>query len=155
LQETRRQHYAPDQSLAKLTYDNGVHAILQCGPNAPHVQPDDERINTHKRIAVYGTRGYVHWTMWSWETFVDGMYDAGTHAYPNEDILGQAGMTEAMFNWLEDDTAVHPLNLELALQDFNSILGMYMSALHHRVIELPVEPETDLIAKLRQQLGIA
>lgn len=152
LQETRRQHYAPDQSLAKLTYDNGVHAILQCGPNAPHVQRDDERINTHKRIAVYGTRGYVYWTMWSWETFLEGVSDAGTHAYPEEDILGQAGMTEAMFDWLEDDTAIHPLNLELALQDVNIILGMYMSALHHSVIDLPVEPEPDLIAKLRRQL---
>ncbi len=152
LQETSGQHYAPDQSLAKINYDNGVHAVLQCGANALKVR-DDDKVNTHKRIAVYGDRGYVCWTMWSWETFVDGVYDAGTHDYAEEDILGQAAMTEAMFDWLEDESAVHPLNLASALQEFNVVLGMYMSALHHRVVDLPVEPEHDLIGKLRRCLA--
>jgi predicted dehydrogenase len=152
LQPSRGQHYAPDQSLAKINYNNGVHALLQCGANAIKVR-DDDVTHTHKRIAVYGTRGYVKWTMWSWETFVDGLYNSGAHAYPEEDILGQAGMTEAMFDWLVNDKAVHPLNLDLALQDFNIILGMYMSALHHKVIELPVEPEPDLLNALRHRLG--
>ncbi len=152
LQETPGQHYAPDQSLAKINYDNGVHAVLQCGPNAPKVR-DDNKINTHKRIAVYGDQGYVRWTMWSWETFSDGDYDAGTHDYAEGDILGQAAMTEAMFDWLEDDEVVHPLNLASALQEFNVVLGMYMSALHHQVIDLPVEPEPDLVVKLRQGLA--
>jgi len=152
LQETRGQHYAPDQSLAAISYDNGVHATLQCGANAPRVRRDDDRINTHKRIVVHGSRGYVNWTMWSWETFVDGVYDSGTHEYPEEDILGQAGLTEAMFDWLEDDGAIHPLNLGLALQDFNVVLGMYMSALNHAVVSLPVEPEPDLINRLRRAL---
>lgn len=151
LQPSRGQHYAPDQSLAKINYDNGVHAVLQCGENAVKVR-DDNVTHTHKRIAVYGARGYVKWTMWSWETFLDGVYDSGQHEYPEEDILGQAAMTEAMFDWLLDDKAVHPLNLTLALQDFNIILGMYMSALHHQVIQLPVEPEPNLIEKLRQVL---
>ena len=153
LQETRGQHYAPDQSLVKINYDNGVHAVLQCGSNAPYVRRGDERTHTHKRIAVYGARGYIQWTMWSWETFCDGVVESGAHEYGAEDILGQAGLTEAMFDWLEDDRAIHPLNLTLALQDFNIILGMYMSALHHTVIPLPVEPEPDLIATLRRQLG--
>jgi len=38
----------------------------------------------------------------------------------------------------------------LALQDFSVILGLYMSALHRRVIGLPVEPEPALIEKLRR-----
>ncbi len=152
LQETRGQHYAPDQSLAKIAYDTGVHAVLQCGANAPRVRPADEALHTHKRIAVYGARGYVQWTMWSWETSIDGVHVGGAHAYPEEDILGQAGLTEAMFDWLEDDAAVHPLNLVLALQDFNIVLGLYMSALHHSVVALPVEPEPDLIGKLRRAL---
>jgi predicted dehydrogenase len=151
LQPSRGQHYAPDQSLAKINYDNGIHAVLQCGENAIKVR-DDDVTHTHKRIAVYGTRGYVEWTMWSWKTYIDGIYDSGTHQYPEEDILGQAAMTEAMFDWLLDTQAVHPLNLNLALQDFNIVLGMYMSALHNKVIKLPVDPEPDLINKLRQRL---
>ena len=37
------------------------------------------------RIVVHGARGYVHWTMWSWETYIDGVYDSGTHEYPEQD----------------------------------------------------------------------
>lgn len=152
LRETPKHHDAPDQSVAKIAYDNGVHAVLQCGPDAP-MMTDDPVTHKHKRIAVYGSRGHVLWSMWSWETLIDGVFETGVHDYPDEDILGQAGMTEAMFDWIEDDAAVHPLNLELALQDFNIILGMYMSALEHRVVALPVEPAPDLIARLRQRLG--
>lgn len=146
------EHYAPDECLAAINFDNGVSAMLRCGSNAPLVQ-NDGRTNTHKRIAVYGTRGYVHWTMWSWETGRDGKIEAGAHQYREQDILGQAAMTEAMFDWLLDPAAVHPLNLESALCDFNIILGIYMSALNHRVIALPVEPESNLMVKLREWLS--
>ena len=152
LHETRGRHHAPDQSLAAIAYDNGVNAVLRCGTNAPSVT-GKPRINHHKRIAVYGTRGCILWSMWGWETCVDGQADGGAHEYPDEDVLGQAGMTEAMFDWLLDDAAAHPLNLDLALQDFSIILAMYMSALNHTVIEFPFEPEPDLVAKLQLRLG--
>ena len=152
LQETRERHHAPDQSLAAIAYDDGVNAILRCGTNAPSVA-GKPRINHHKRIAVYGARGYVQWSMWGWETSIDGIADGGVHEYSEEDILGQARMTEAMFDWLLDDAAVHPLNLDLALQDFSIILAMYMSALNHAVIRFPFEPETDLLNKLRSRLA--
>jgi predicted dehydrogenase len=151
LPENPRQHFAPDQCLAAIAFEDGVSALLRCGANAPAVGSGG--INTHKRVAVYGTRGYVHWTMWSWDAFYDGKVESGVHEYGEEDILGQAAMTEAMFDWLEDENAVHPLNLDVSLQDFNIVLGTYMSALHHQVVNLPVDPEPDLIAALRQRLG--
>ena len=151
LQPNIREHYAPDQSLAALEYSNGVQATLRCGENAPRV-PRGGAIYQHKRIAVYGMKGYVHWTMWGWETFINGVYESGEHEYPEEDVLGQAGMCEAMFDWLEDDKAVHPLNLDGALVDFNVILALYASALNHTVVELPYEPEEQLVPKLRRAL---
>ena len=57
-----------------------------------------------------------------------------------------------MFDWLEDDKAAHPLNLDGAVVDFNVILALYASALNHKVIELPYEPEADLVQKLRNAL---
>ncbi len=151
IQPNIREHYAPDQSLAALEYENGVQASLRCGENAPRV-PRGDAIYQHKRIAVYGMSGYVHWTMWGWETFINGVYDSGEHEYPEQDVLGQAAMCDAMFDWLEDDKAVHPLNLDGALVDFNVILALYASALNHEVIELPYEPEVDLVQKLRNAL---
>lgn len=151
LAETPRQHFAPDQCVASINYDNGVSAMLRCGDNAPRVI--DGTINRHKRVAVYGTKGFIHWTMHGWETNINNVYESGEHDYGAEDILGQAAMTEAMIDWLADDQAVHPLNLEAALSDFGIILGIYQSALNNAVIDLPIEPEPNLVAKLRTQLA--
>ena len=90
--------------------------------------------------------------MWSWEVGIDGRIERGTHEYPDEDILGQAAMTDAMLQWIEDDAKVHPLNLDLALRDFNIILGIYTSALEHRPVELPCEPVDNLIHALQTRL---
>lgn len=151
LRDTPKKHFAPDHCLAAIHFDNEVRAQLTCGPHAP--QSGQEGIHTHKRVAVYGTRGYVHWTMWGWEVSIDGKAESGSHEYADEDILGQAAMTEAMFDWIEEERAVHPLNLAASLQDFNTVLGMYMSALRHQVIELPVKPAPGLIDALRQRLA--
>ena len=151
LADTPKKHFAPDQCIGAIEYADGLRAQLISGPFAPRVTNED-RTNVHKRIAAYGTRGYVHWTMWSWETGIDGHIERGTHEYPDEDILGQAAMTDAMLQWIEDDAKVHPLNLDLALRDFNIILGIYTSALEHRPVELPCEPADNLIHALRTRL---
>ena len=151
LQPNVKEHYAPDQSLAAVEYSNGVQASLRCGENAPRV-PRGSAIYQHKRIAVYGTSGYIHWTMWGWETCINGVYESGEHEYPDEDVLGQAALCEAMFDWMEDDSKAHPLNLDRALMDFNVILALYASSLHHTVIKLPYQPEANLVRKLREAL---
>ena len=151
LQDTPKKHFAPDECQAIIGYADGLCAHLQSGSHAPKVG-DPDRINVHKRIAVYGTRGFVHWTMSSWEVGIEGKVEGGKHQYTDEDILGQAAMTEAMFDWLEDDANVHPLNLDAALREFNVVLGIYTSALESRAVDLPVAPEDGLARKVRKRL---
>ena len=151
LQDTPRKHLAPDQCTAAIAFADGLRAQLVAGPFAPRLL-DDERTNVHKRIAVYGTRGYVHWTMWSWEAVIDGQVEGGRHQYPAEDIVGQAAMTEAVFDWLADDARQHPLNLATSLRDFNTVLGIYHSALERRPVDLPCEPGTGLVEALQEAL---
>ena len=151
LQESPKHHYAPDQCLASIAYDNGVSGVLRCGLNAPHVI--EGPVHLHKRAAVYGSRGHVIWTMWSWETSSGGQLAMGRHDYYAEDILGQAAMTEAMFDWLADSRAAHPLNIQAALSDFGIVLGIYMSALQHAPVALPVAPADELVEQLRARLG--
>ncbi len=152
LAETPRHHYAPDECTGVVNFDNGVSALLRCGAVAPRVIVGGT-INVHKRIAVYGERGFVHWTMHGWETRIDNKHERGEHVYAEEDLLGQAAMTEAMIDWLADDTAVHPLNIEAALSDFSVILGIYESALSRSVVTLPFSPSPDLVGKLRNALA--
>lgn len=153
LHDTPGLHYAPDQCVAGIQYANGVTGLLRCGVNAPRV--GDGPVYMHKRVAVYGTRGFVHWTMHFCETSSDGVTTREPVDYWAEDVLAQAAMTEAMFDWLENEAAIHPLNLQAALTDFNIILGIYTSALHHQPVSLPLEPEADLIARLRSHLAAA
>jgi hypothetical protein len=107
----------------------------------------------HKRIAVYGTRGFVHWTMSSWELSTPELgYQRGEKEYGAEDILGQAAMTDAIFDWLEDDAKPHPNRLEVSLAESNTVLGLYRSALDRAVVELPFEPEGSYLAEFGKVL---
>jgi predicted dehydrogenase len=152
LHEGRKQHYAPDATLATVRYSDGASTLLRCGTNGPYVLDGDERVNVHKQVTVHGTDGYVHWSMWGWETSIRGKRERGSHNYPDEDILGQAAMTEAAFDWLEDDGQLHPLNLDAALLDFHVLLKAYMSGLNRREETLASELQTGLIEALRQSL---
>ncbi len=147
----RGQHFSPDQCVAQISFDNGIDTLLRCGTSAPSM--GDERVSQHVRVAVYGTDGYIHWTMRSWELNHNGRTDSGAHIYAEENILGQALATEAMFDWLSDEKISHPLNLSHSLRDFNVILSIYMGALEHRVIALPSSPKQNLLASLRQRLS--
>ena len=151
LVETPKHHYAPDHCLASINYDNGVSAILRGGEIAPRVI--DGPINKHKRITVYGSQGHVHWNMHGWETVVGNTRASGEHSYAEEDLLGQAATTEAMIDWLDDDRAIHPLNIDTALREFNIVLGFYQSGLAHAIVRLSEDPPPDLLARLRERLG--
>ncbi len=153
LKEGRKQHYAPDATMVTIRYKDGASGLLRCGTNAPYVLAGDARTNVHKQITVYGTEGFVHWSMWGWETSIRGQHAGGSHNYPDEDILGQAAMTEAAFDWLEDDRKLHPLNLDAALLDFHILLKAYMSGLHRREETLASELQPGLIDALRQALA--
>ena len=152
LADTPRRHFAPDRTLATIAYDNDVQALLRCGVNAPHVDPA-RPVHQHKRIAVYGTRGSLEWTMWSWRMDIGGQTVRGEHDYAAEDILGQAALTEAMFDWLDDDRKVHPLNLARSMDDFALLLAIYTSGLTRRTVTLPHTPPPELIARMR--VGLA
>ncbi len=152
LQQGRKNHFAPDATMASIRYADGSSALLRCGTNGPYVLAGDERVNVHKQVTVYGTGGFVHWNMWGWETSIGGKHARGSHNYPDEDILGQAAMTEAAFDWLEDDSRVHALNLDAALLDFHILLKTYMSGLNSHEETLASELQPGLIDALRQTL---
>jgi len=150
---TARAHLAPDITLAAIGFDNHAHGMLRCGPGSPMVLPD-KAAAFHKRISVYGEMGSAHWTMWDWRLIDrNGTMTGGSHDYFEQDLRAQVGLTEAMFDWLEDDARTHPLHLRQALRDFEVILATYTSAIHRRVVALPFEPEDGLLDKLRTALA--
>lgn len=144
---------SPDIAEAAVTFMNGVQALLLSGHIAPQVG-SHQSIYAHKRIAVYGTRGFVHWTMHGWERFTpEGGYERGDHDYAYEDVRAQARLLDAAFAWAEDETALHPTRLTLNLEQFSIILATYASALTSTAIDLPFDPPDGLLAALSTHLA--
>jgi predicted dehydrogenase len=144
---------SPDMAVASLVFEDNVHCVLVCGSCAPRATGSDS-IYYHKRISVYGTRGFLQWTMEGWERSTpEGGYERGSHEYGVEDDLAQARLTEACFDWLEDEAKPHPTRLERSLVQFNAILGIYVSALEHRPVELPFDPPDGLCEAIKARLG--
>jgi predicted dehydrogenase len=144
-------HPAPELAEAALTFADGLRGAILCGKNAPAVAEAPDYM--HKRIAVYGTHGHVEWQMEAWERLtLDGGYERGTYRYHEEDLLGQRALTEAVFDWLEDDARVHLNNLATSLAEFEVILALFASGLRRAPVTLPFAPEADLLPELRRTL---
>jgi len=146
-------HPCPDSAVGEMVFEGGaLHGLLACGDNAPVVH--DPNVSwMHKRVAVYGTRGFVHWTMNSWELCTrERGYHIGEKSYAAEDVLGQAAMTDAIFTWLEDDSKPHFNRLDVSLAESNTVLGLYQSALGHAIVELPCQPTGSLLEAFQAQL---
>ena len=91
--------------------------------------------------------------MVGWESHQpDRGYECGEHSYGEEDVKGQAGLTEAVFDWLEDSDKPHPTRMERSLTELNAILGLYVSALTHQPVNLPCTPPDGLIETVAEVL---
>jgi len=143
---------SPDVAEATIAFENGVRALLLSGAIAP-TATDIESIYYHKRSSVYGTRGFVQWTMGSWERLTpENGYESGTHVYAEEDVQAQAALTDAAFDWAEDESKVHPTRLDLNLEQFSIILAAYVSALKGTPVSLPFDPPDGLLDALKERL---
>ncbi|MBI2192716.1 MAG: Gfo/Idh/MocA family oxidoreductase [Planctomycetes bacterium] len=145
---------SPAHATASVLYANGVRAQVTFGTEGAPKSNPHESVYMHKRVAAYGSRGFVHWHMAGWECYTAARgLEQGVHEYGAEDVLGQAGLTEAMFDWLEDDRRIHPTNLSQSLAEFNLLLGMYVSSLRRLPVELPLDPPDGLIEALKKALA--
>jgi predicted dehydrogenase len=145
-------HPSPRTAESLITFANGTRAALQAGEGAP--QFVEAPSWGHKRIAVYGTHGFRHWRMYGYErSLPDGSVEAGEQDYAAQDIVGQANLTTAMCDWVEDDSRVHPNNLATSLDEWLVILAGYLSTVEARPIDFPFEPPDDLLQQFQRFAG--
>jgi predicted dehydrogenase len=144
---------SPDNAVARIHYANGVQASVAFGPEmAPRVLPDSGN-HRHKRVRVFGTRGFVHWRFESWEAYTpETGYQSGDLDYGEQDAIAQIGLTEAMLDWLEDESKVHPTHLKQSLAEFNLLLGIYQSGSLRKPIDLPFDPPDHMMQHFKDIL---
>jgi len=142
-------HPSPRTAETMVTFANGVRALLQAGAGAPMFVEGPTW--GHKRIAVYGTHGFRHWWMSGYEkSLPDGTVERGDSVYGEQDIQGQAGLTNAMFDWIEDEAKVAPTNLSTSLDEWLVILAGYMSTIEARPVNWPFDPPDDLLDRFKR-----
>ena len=142
-------HPSPRTAEMLITFRSGIRAALQAGEGAPIFDTSLPNWG-HKRIAIYGTHGFRHWWMFGCEkSLPDGTVKKLKHDYSAEDMQGQAGLTNAMFDWLEDDSNISPTNLRTSLDEWLVILAGYMSTVEARPVDLPFDPPDDLLARFK------
>ncbi|MBN1670470.1 MAG: Gfo/Idh/MocA family oxidoreductase [Kiritimatiellae bacterium] len=152
-EDLRGTHPSPRTAETLITFRNGMRGALQAGEGAPIFDKSAPNWG-HKRIAVYGTHGFRHWWMQGWEkSRPDGTVERAKKDYGAEDIAGQAGLTHAMFDWLEDENRPSPTNLKTSLDEWLVILAGYMSTVEARPVDLPFEPPDDLLDRFKAFVG--
>ena len=146
-------HPGPLHAVGHVLYESGLHVSLAFGTEFGQMASDDPGIYGHKRVFVTGTKGFVHWRFSGWErSTLEGGYEAGPLNYGEQDVVAQANFTEAIFDWLDDESKVHPTHLKQSLVEFNIILGMYYSGITNEIVDLPFEPPDGLMDMLREKL---
>jgi predicted dehydrogenase len=144
---------SPQYASARVQYENGLHVSVAFGTAIAPTASDDPVVFFHKRVFVVGTKGFVHWRFSSWERSTpENGYEGGPLSYGEQDVVAQGNLTQAVFNWLDDESKVHPTHLEQSLAEFNLLLGIYYSGITNEVIELPFDPPDGLMDKLRAKL---
>ncbi|MEK7396736.1 MAG: Gfo/Idh/MocA family oxidoreductase [Candidatus Poribacteria bacterium] len=146
-------HPSPRTAETLITFKNGIRAALQAGEGAPMLEKSAPSWG-HKRIAVYGTHGFRHWWMYGGErSLSDGTIEKLEKDYATEDVPGQAGLTNSLFDWLEDDNKVSPTNLKTSLDEWLVILAGYASTVEARPIDFPFDPPDDLLDRFKAFVG--
>ena len=144
---------SPDHASGLITYANGLQASVAFGTEMAPSVIEGTSNDRHKRICIFGSKGFIHWRYESWEQFTaDGGYQGGNLDYGDQDIYAQAGLTEAVFDWLEDESRIHPTHLDQSLAEFNLLLSLYYSSLIRQPLDLPVDLPDNFFNQLREVL---
>lgn len=148
-------HPAPETTLGQITFENGVKALWNTGSSAPKVVVDDA-IFKHCQEAVFAEKGRILFEEFNrWEIASSEENQTGETTMDNwgeYNNLSQAGLVHSLTKWLDDDDAQSESNLELALHQWNVVLGLYASALWREPITIPFDPPIDLFEQLKDVL---
>ncbi len=144
---------SPMHAAGHVMYENGLHVSIAFGTGVGTMASDNQGVHCHKRVFVVGTEGFVHWRFSSWERATrKGGYESGPLNYGEQDIQAQGNLTEAAFDWLDDESKEHPTHLKQSLAEFNLLLGTYYSGITNQIIDLPFDPPDGLMDSLREKL---
>ena len=152
-------HPSPNYTMGHVEFQNGVRSYFEFGKLSASHKPK-ELFWVDDRLTLYGTHGYA------WGD-ANGQWEAFTKSSKGE-IIGEEGdswtVQQAtrlqplylgeLADWLDDDSKVHPCNVEISYHGYEILMAVCISALDHVRVDLPLDPEKceDVFQRLRQEL---
>ena len=153
-------HPAPSYVMGQVEFENGVRAIIECG----YLAPANLQINKpwlDNRLTVYGSHGYVwaetdgRWGTFNHSTSQEMLSGQGEHWRSQELKRLQPLYLKDLADWLDDDSKVHPCNVDIAYHGYEILEAICLSAVENKRIDLPFEdPESveDIIKRMKNEL---
>ena len=148
-------HPSPDYIMGQVAFSNGVRLFLENGYLSKSRLGDD-RFWMDNRLTIYGTKGYA-WaeTDGAWGACIDGKVKT-----VQGDLwdIQEPGLQTPYFrdfaDWLDDDSKVHPCNVETAYHGFEILESLCLSALDNKPVYLPVNADEmpDIIERMKSEL---
>ena len=135
----REDHPCPDHVAGVIEFANGARGLLECGTLAPRLLDRDD-VWADAGLTVYGTQG------WARVTVADG-WQALTRASQGRILSGppdpapqEPAFYEALADWVQSPPYVHPSSVEVAYHGFEILIGLALSSLERRAVDLPIAP---------------
>jgi predicted dehydrogenase len=145
-------HPCPDHVAGVVEFSTGARAFLEIGSLAPH-HLDDGDFWGDVAVTVRGDLGYARVVLGGgWEAVTrrsEGRVERG----PADISPGEPEHLHLLADWLDDSRRTHPSNLETSYHGFEILMGLALSSLERRRVDLPIAgtPEA-ILERLRDAL---
>jgi predicted dehydrogenase len=132
-------HPCPDHIMGVIQFANGVRGFLECGTLAPHLMAEED-FWLDGAVTVYGTHGYVRAGIGcGWQAVTTGT--GGTLLSGPSDLTPQEPrFMQDLAAWLDNPPQGHPCNGDLSYHGLELLLGMALSSLERRQVDVPIMP---------------
>lgn len=152
-------HPSPNYTMGHVEFENGVRSYFEFGKLSASYMPK-ENFWLDNRLIAYGTHGYA------WGD-TNGRWGAFTRS-SNGQVIGEEGdgwgvqqstrlqplYLKDLADWLDEDSKIHPCNVEIAYHGYEILEAVCISAMDHIRVDLPLDPEkcVDIFQRMRQEL---
>jgi predicted dehydrogenase len=146
-------HPSPDYMLARYAFADGLPGLLECGTLAPTLPPGTNQFWMDAGVTVRGSNGFVQVVSGSgvWARTKSSVETLRLEA-AFDPAYDQPPYFRELADWLDDDAKVHSCNGARAFHGFEVFMGACLSALDRRRVELPLQPDVDILGRLRAEL---
>lgn len=152
-------HPSPNYTMGHVEFENGVRSFFEFGKlSASHMPKDMFWLDD--RLTVYGTRGYAwgepngRWEAFTKSTKGEVINGQGEPWSVQESILLQPLYLKDLADWMDDDSKVHPCNVDISYHGYEILEAVCISAMDHIRVDLPLDPDKceDIFQRMRNEL---